>query len=57
MPFGIRAPLLRRFKERGFLKRNSEAPEQYRAVVQLGIARLVPTGGNTARLELIRDAD
>lgn len=49
--------LLQRFKERGFLRRNSEAPEQYRAVVQLGIACLVPTGGNQARLELIRDRD
>jgi len=49
--------LLQRFKERGYLRRNSEAPEQYRAVVQLGIARLVSTGGNQARLELIRDKD
>lgn len=49
--------LLQRFKERGYLRRNSEAPEQYRAVVQLGIARLVPAGENRARLELIRDPD
>ncbi len=49
--------LLQRFKERGFLRRNSEAPEQYRAVVQLGIARLVSTGNGKARLELIRDKD
>jgi hypothetical protein len=49
--------LLTRFKERGYLRRNSEAPEQYRAVVQLGIAHLVPTGGNTARLQLIRNPD
>lgn len=49
--------LLQRFKERGYLRRNSEAPEQYRAVVQLGVARLVPLGGDRARLELIRDPD
>lgn len=49
--------LLQRFKERGYLSRSSEAPEQYRAVAQLGIARLVSLGGNQARLELIRDQD
>jgi hypothetical protein len=49
--------LLQRFKERGHLRQNSEALEQYRAVVQLGIARLVPAGGSQARLELIRDPD
>ncbi|MFZ5451411.1 MAG: hypothetical protein ACOZF2_06025 [Thermodesulfobacteriota bacterium] len=57
--YAIKYPkwLLEKFRDRGFLRRNSEAPEQYRAVVQLGIARLVPAGGNQATLQLIRDKD
>jgi hypothetical protein len=57
--YAIRSPglLLRRFKERGYLGSNSEALEQYRAVVQLGIAHLVPSGGTTASLRLIRNPD
>jgi hypothetical protein len=51
------ALLLRRFLERGWVGSNSEAMEQYRAVAQHGVARLVLTGGSQAQLELIRTPD
>jgi hypothetical protein len=57
--YAIRNPalLLQRFLERGWLGSNSEAMEQYRSVVQHGVAKLVPTGGGQAKLTLIDDPD
>lgn len=48
--------LLERFKERGFLRSSTEANEQYRSVVQLGVARFEGSGG-WSRLVLIRNRD
>lgn len=55
----IRYPriLLERFKERGFLRSNTEAKEQYRAIVQLGVAKLERESGEWSRLTLIRNPD
>jgi hypothetical protein len=57
--YAIRHPrlLLERFRERGFLRSNTEANEQYRSLVQLGVARLEKFGGGWSRLALIKEPD
>lgn len=54
--YSIRSPLrlLLSLKERGFLRANTEAMEQYRQVCQMRLATLQPLGGEWARLELIQ---
>lgn len=54
--YKIKMPLLllQRFKERGYLKSNTEARDQYKNLVFLKVARLIPTGGGWYRLDLIQ---
>ncbi|WNG33315.1 hypothetical protein F0U61_06565 [Archangium violaceum] len=56
-PIRYPAALLRALLRDGFLRSNSEAMEQYKIVAQHGVARLIPTGGNWGKLELIKDPD
>lgn len=53
--YAIRSPraLLNAFRDRGFLGSNSEATEQYRAVVQAGVAYFEQFSGGQAKLHLI----
>jgi len=53
--YPIRSPaaLLRALRDKGFIKANTEAPEQYKEVAARRICRLVPISSKWARLELI----
>jgi hypothetical protein len=53
--YAIHSPraLLRSFKEKGYLKANTEAIEQYRQVAALRVGRLEMTGAGWAKLTLI----
>jgi hypothetical protein len=57
--YAIRYPgaILRTLQERGYLGSNSEAPEQYKGVVQAGIGVLEYTSQGMARLRLIDHPD
>lgn len=55
--YAIRSPetLLRSLRSKGFLRANTEAIEQYREVSVLKVGRLVKSGGDFRRFELIQD--
>ena len=55
--YSIRSPkaLLRSFKEKGYLRANTEALEQYRGVAAARVARLEDAGSGWAKLVLIDD--
>lgn len=53
--YAIRSPrlLLNALRDRGYLKSNSEALEQYRQLAAMRVGRLVPVSGTRYRFELI----
>lgn len=57
--FAIRSPfwILNALKDKGFIKANTEAYEQYKKVATLRVGRLVKTGGDWYRFELIRNPE
>lgn len=57
--YAIRYPslLLKAFKEKKYLTSNSEASEQYKAIVQAGVAKLEKTTASKASLRLIDNPD
>ncbi|HBX56279.1 hypothetical protein [Pseudomonas sp. UBA2684] len=49
--------LLRSLRDKGYLKSNSEAPEQYKNLVFMKVANLIPTGGKRYQLKLINSEE
>ncbi|NVK20704.1 MAG: hypothetical protein HWE30_18600 [Methylocystaceae bacterium] len=49
--------ILRSFRNKGYIRQNSEAYSQYLKLVQMKVAKLVPAGENFWRVELIKEPE